>query len=271
VGVGNPQGLTVERGDETVEVEICWEALTGDHWRDLIIDFLVTTAFLGFGVWALFSTGSFAGLLLAVFGLSYAVTNLNGLGLGPLDPGLRFVQGHLTFFYTAILVHFLVVFPKPKVAFKRRIPGWLIYLPFLPFLVLGLAEWVVYPSLLEEYRSLGGKTDLLFMILALIALVHSILTVRGEERRASGFNLVLWGLAVSLGPPLALALAGMALPRFGLPGSEYLTLLGAAIPGGMALGVVRGARGAGGVVQVDGRVGMDAEHARVEDSREEQG
>jgi hypothetical protein len=84
--------------------------------------------------------------------------------------------------------------------------------------------------------------DLLYMALALVALGHSWISLSRDERRASGFYWIPLGLAVAIGPFLVIALIGLAVPGFSVPGQDYLVPLGAAIPIGMALAVIKGAR-----------------------------
>jgi hypothetical protein len=239
---GERQSLVVDRGGETQTVEVTWESRAPARWRSLLLDFVVTLSFLGFGLWALLASGTMPGLLLAMLGLGYGVVNFRGPSVGPLGPGMGFIQQNLSVFYTAILAHFLMVFPGPKRIRGRLVPGWPIYLAFLPLLAFGLAEWVIFPAFLDQYRAVVAYTDLLYMVLCLIALAHTWIVLPRDERRSTGFRWILSGLAIAIGPFLVLGFLGVVLPGFVLPGSEYLVLLGGVIPGSMALAVVMGHR-----------------------------
>jgi hypothetical protein len=242
VGIGNTQTLRVDRAgtDETVEVR--WERIPPDRWRSFMIDFVVTVAWLGFGLWAMLASGSASGTTLAVLGLTYGLANLRGPSLGAIDDGISFLQQNLSVFLTAVLCYFLVVFPRPKRMARRRIPGWLVYALFLPLLLFGLAEWVVFPAGVSEYRTVLSLTDLFYMVMSLVALIHTWIALSGDERRRTGFSWILWGLACAIGPFLALALLRTVFGAFPLPGEGYLPLLGALIPGSMALAVVTESR-----------------------------
>lgn len=242
VGVGNTQTLAVDRGGERLNVDLVWENLSGADRRSLWVDFLITSGFLVFGIWAYLSSRTFAGLVLALFGVSYGIAAFDGPTVGALDGGIRFLQYVLSFLSTVLLFHFLMVFPKRKTVFGRRVPGWLVYAPFMPFVLLGLAEWVIFPALVPEYRTVTTITDLFFMVLLVVALVHTWITLGREELRRTRFNLILWGLAIAIGPNLILGLLGLAIPGLTLPGSDFLPVLGVAIPGSMALAVVSRAR-----------------------------
>jgi hypothetical protein len=242
IGAGGTQRITVLRGDVEETVQVKWTSLPTGFWQPFLVDYLVTMAFLGFGLWAFLSSGTSGGLLLAVLGLSYGVANFRSPNLGALDTGICFLQQNLSVFYTAVLFHFFLVFPKPKRVAGRPVPWWLIYLPFLPFFVFSLAEWGIYPDYLDEYRTVMSFTDLFFMVAALAGLVHSWITLSGEERRATRFSWILWGFSGAFGPFLALGLLGTVVGEFVIPGREYLPLLAALIPGSMAFAVVIGAR-----------------------------
>jgi hypothetical protein len=180
-----------------------------------------------------------------LLGLCYAGANFGGPSIEALDPVIRFIQFNLSFLTTVLLLHFFVIFPKRKSMFGHRVPGWLVYVPFVPFFAFGLVEVVTFPALVSEYRNVNAHTDVLFMVLALAALIHSWITLEREELRRTRFNLVLWGLALAVGPFLVLGVFGLSFPGLSLPGTEFHPLLGVAIPGSMALAVVAGARRAG--------------------------
>lgn len=228
-----------------MEVSVVWDEFPGGQWRTLLVDFVLTLAFLTFGLWAFLATMSSSGLLLALLGLSYAGANFGGPSIEALDPFIRFIQFNLSFLTTVLLLHFFVDFPKRKSLFGRRVPGWLIYVPFVPFFVFGLVEVLAFPAFVSEYRKVNVYTDLLFMVLALGALLHTWITLGREELRRTRFNVVLWGLVLAVGPILALGVFGLVFPGFSLPGTEFLPILGVAIPGSMALAVVAGDRKAG--------------------------
>jgi hypothetical protein len=238
VGVGGVQTLQVKRRGETMVVDVTWGPLAAVQVRALFVDGLVVLSFLGCGLWALLVTGTRAGLLLAVFGLCYGVANFRGPGLGLPDGAVAFVQSNLSLFYTALLCHFLMIFPKPKGVFRRPMAGWILFIPFLVFLIFGFVEWLSFPALLDEYATTAMLTDLLYMLLALTALIHSWISLSRSERRKSGFYWIPLGLAVAIGPFILLGLIGMVVPNFTSPGEKYLPVLGAVIPAGLALAVV---------------------------------
>lgn len=239
---GAQQSLSVDRAGTTQTANVTWGLRSPAQWRSLLLDFVVTACFLGFGLWAYLASGTMPGFLLAVLGLCYGVVNFRGVNAGFLDSGLGFVQQNLGVFYTGILAHFLMVYPRPKRIRGRSVPGWPVYAAFLPLLAFGVAEWAIFPAFLGQYREVQGYTDLFYMVLCLAALVHTWIVLPRSERRSTGFNRVLWGLAMAFGPFLILALLSVALPSLVLPGSEYLVLLGGVIPGSMALAVVMGHR-----------------------------
>ena len=245
IGAGETQALEVERGEERVSVEIVWEEPPDGYMRSQVVETLVTLAFLGFGLWALLAAPSTAGFLLGVFGLAHGVANFDGPLLGLPEGIVHFVQGNLSLFNTVLLFHFLMVFPKRKALLRPPVMSWLLYLPFVLYLAVGLAAGALYPALGAEHFLAAGITDSLYMFLALVALIHSWVVISRAELRDLGFYWVPLGLAVAIGPFILLGLIGLVLPDFSMPGSEYLPLLGGAIPAGLALGVVRGARSQG--------------------------
>jgi hypothetical protein len=240
--VGAVQSLQIERGGKSLVVDVVWAPLAVAQVRELYVDGLVVFAFLGCGLWAFLVTGTRAGLLLAVFGLCYGTANFRGPGLGLPDGTVAFVQTNLSLFYTALLCYFLMVFPKSKKLLRRPMAGWMFFIPYLIFLTFGFVEWITFPALLDGYILTATLTDIFYMVLALAALFHSWFSLSRSERRDSGFYWIPLGLAVAIGPFLLLGLIGLAVPGFTPPGEDYLPLLGAVIPAGLALAVVTRAR-----------------------------
>lgn len=242
VKVGEIQSLLVERAGAAEPIDIVWQELSRTRWRSFLVDSLVTLAFLGFGLWGLLASGSAAGLVLAVFGLCYALANLHAPSLGSADVIVRFVQQDLSVLSTVLLFHFFAVFPAWKRVAGRPVSWWTVYVPFLPFVLCGLAEWALFPSFLDGYRAVATATDLAYMLLAVVALLHTWISLSGDARRRTGFDRILWGLAIAVGPLVVLDLLRAVLPGDLLPAAEYLPLLGMVLPGSMASAVVIGAR-----------------------------
>jgi hypothetical protein len=244
VAAGDVQSLLVERAGVTEPIDVIWQERSRTRWRSFLVDSLVTLAFLGFGLWSLLASGSAAGLVLAVFGLCYALANLRAPSLGSADVVVRFVQQDLGVLSTALLFHFYAVFPVRKKVAGRPVAWWMVYVPFLPFVLYGLAEWALFPSSLDGYRAVATATDLAYMLLAVVVLLHTWISLSGDERRRTGFDRILWGLAIALGPLVVLGFLRPVLPADLLPAAEYLPLLGVVLPGSMASAVVTGSRAA---------------------------
>ena len=171
VAVGDTQSLTVKRNGQSIAVEIVWESLSSKARRAQVVDFLVTLAFLGYGLWALRVSGNSGGLLLATFGLAYGAANFDGPGCGLPESTIVFIQSQMSLFYTALLAHFLLVFPKPKALFRKRVTVCLFYFPFVIYLTFGLVAGFKFPALGNEYTVTTAAIDLTYMLLALAALI----------------------------------------------------------------------------------------------------
>lgn len=205
-----------------------------------VLDGLVTLAFVGAGLWALFLAPTSGACLLALFGVAYGAANFDNI-LGVLGGAAEFVRANVGLFTVAVLLHFLMVVPRPKRMLSRRATVWLLYLPFVGCLAFSVVDRLS-PALHDQYLTAQWVVDLLYMALALVALGHSWISLSRDERRVSGFYWIPLGLVVALGPFLVLALVGMVVPEFSMPGQGSMVLLGAAIPIGMALAVVKGAQ-----------------------------
>jgi hypothetical protein len=177
---------------------------------------------------------------LGCFGVTYAIANFHGPPAVLPGALLDFVRTHLGFFVTVLLCHFLLIFPRRKRVFRKAWAPWVLYLPFFVFFALGVASGFGYPAFRTQHVSAAIWTELPLLILCLVALIHSWITTPRGERWSSGIGWVTLGLAAAFIPFLLIALVGLVVPGFEMPGQQYLSLLGALIPAGLALGVMRG-------------------------------
>lgn len=242
VEIGGTQILHVERNGVTAEIPVVWEPVSPEVKRAGVVEFVVTLAFLGFGLWAFFVTGNRAGLLLALLGLAYGFANFRAPVFASTSGPIAFTQSQLSLLCTALLAHFLMTFPQPKWLARDRLSVVPLYLPFAVSLASSVVAGLVYPAFRGGYVVVLTVTDVFYMTLALAALVHGGFRLIRRRVRGSGFVWIAAGLGVAIGPFVILALIRAAVPEFAFAGEDFMPLFGIGIPAGLALAVVRGAR-----------------------------
>ncbi len=109
---------------------------------------------------------------------------------------------------------------------------------FLPLLVV---ELITHPALYHTYGGPGYLLMLTYLILALVAVMHTWVTTPRAELRRSGMSLVLTGLAIGLVPALVGFIDWAFMREFDIPTSAYWPMLIAVVPVAMAMGVRKGA------------------------------
>jgi hypothetical protein len=240
--VGDTQRLRVARGSTERTIDVNWEPLTSSQQTDLFVQSGVAIAFVTCGLAACILASGPPALLLALLGLSYGLVGLPGLGAGLPGDAFHFLRHHASLLTVTLLCHFLVIFPEPKRIRGRPVDARLLYVPYAGCLALGVIQWFAYPALFAAYALSMTVVDLLYMLLVLAALFHTWIRTPGDVRRRSGFHCVPLGIALALGPILIVHLIELAIPGFSMPGRPLLPLFGAAIPLGLAAGVVAGTR-----------------------------
>ncbi|HSM15446.1 MAG TPA: hypothetical protein VK845_00425, partial [Gemmatimonadales bacterium] len=178
---------------------------------------------------------------LAAIGLAVGV---GMLGMGPSLGRLNGVVGHISFaaliLWAAFLLRFFITYPITKRAGASAVTTGIIsglWILFLPLLVL---ELVTHPALYHTYGGPGYLLMLTYLILALVAVVHTWVTTPRAELTRSGMSLVLIGLAIGLVPALVGVVDWAFMRNFDIPTSTYWPILVAVIPVAMAMGVQRG-------------------------------
>jgi hypothetical protein len=105
---------------------------------------------------------------------------------------------------------------------------------FLPVLVI---ELIVHPTLYHSYGGPGYLLMLAYLILALVAVIHTAVTNPWWKLRQLGMGVILTGLLVGIVPALVGFIDWAFMREFDIPTSVYWPMLIAVIPVALALGV----------------------------------
>jgi hypothetical protein len=236
--VGQAHRFVVERKGERLNLDIVYGPPSQTAVNSRIGAALVGLGFLCFGLWAFFTVGTSPALTLAHIGLAAGVAM--SLGLGPSLGVWNGVQGHVstasTVLMCILMLRFFVIFPRRKRVSESRLATWAIYAAWGCLLAFLVAELIVHPVLYYTTGSVVYPLMLLFGLLILAAIAHTVVKSSRAEVRESGMTWILGGFLVALvGTASAFA--------FGvhLPGWTYALLI-LAIPFTMALAVRRQAR-----------------------------
>jgi membrane-associated protease RseP (regulator of RpoE activity) len=145
----------------------------------------------------------------------------------------------------ATLLYYCLNFPRAKEALSAR--PWLRKAIFIIAPLLGLAFSII--NLAVSNVSAGNSMILSvlvgviyggYLLLAIIAVIHSYAKSSAEERSASGLNLAMLGLVIGFGPLVIAILYHTILPHAGdLPGERFWSVTGIAVPICLALALMK--------------------------------
>lgn len=252
-GIGETTVLVVERTDATTgattteNIEITYSGLPA---RDRTIDIVagvIGFVFLLSGLIVVLKTQSSPALLFTGVGFGFAAMLSPSPYIGSY--GLRIVTTALLFvpFLTgfACLLHFLLVFPKRKRVMDKKVVTWLMYLPVLVFTLSAVSNFLVdyQMSALRAYAPfLLGIIMGAYVVLSLVALVHSFVTAGPGERAAEGLSFMLAGAVMGLLPLFVMIVAGNFVRTDQIPGSDLVFLPMILIPISFAAALLKTAR-----------------------------
>ena len=160
----------------------------------------------------------------------------------------RLVLGALNFLVAllfAVILDYCLNFPRTKKIIAAR--PWLrqaIYIIVGAFGVM-IATIIITTPTMTAARStlLSLAFNLIFggyLLLSVIAVVHSYIKASPAERSATGLNLMLFGMLIGFGPLLLSILAHTISPHMGeLPGERFYGITLLAIPIGLALALMK--------------------------------
>ena len=162
------------------------------------------------------------------------------LGLGPNLGSWNGVQGHIAtasnVLMYILLLRFFVTFPRPKPVSESRLAGWAIYGAWGCLLAFLVAELIAHPVLYYTTGSVTSPLILVYCILILVAITHTVVRTPRAELRESGMNLILGGFLVTIVAMVSAFAFGLNLPGW----ANSLPIM--AIPLAMALAVRKQAR-----------------------------
>ncbi len=236
--IGQSHRFVVERKGERVSLDVVYDGPSPAVVKGRLGALLAQWAFLAAGVWAFLTVGTPASALLARIGFAAGVAG--SFGLGPSLGVWNGVKGHIATAASALvfllLLRFFLTFPAAKRVSRSRIAVWILYGCWGCLLAFLLVEMIVHPALYYTTGSVAFPLMMAYAMLALGAIVHTVVTTPGAELHKSGMSLVLAGLLATVA---ALAVALFLPVR--VPAWVY-SLLIAPVPFVMAMAVWKQAR-----------------------------
>lgn len=232
--------LQVERGGSRVAVHIVYGPSNIGMLH--IGAAFIGLAFMVFGLWALFTAPIPAGRTLGSIGLAAGLATFGAGGpyLGTWDglmSHLQFASGAL---WSLLMLRFFLRFPHPKRAGRSRAVTIISYALWGSLVASLILELLAHPRFYHTFGSWGALLIFIFLFAAFVAMIHTIAILDGSQRRATGMNLILWGMILAV---VGVVVTGLTWAlRLQVPGSQYLALLITAIPLTMALAVRRQAQ-----------------------------
>lgn len=235
---GQSRRFVVERNSERISIDLVYERPFASAVNNRIAAFLVGLAFLSFGLWAYLTVRTAPALMLTGIGFAAGVSSCLALG-----PGLGRWNGVIGHIATAasllmymLMLRFFVTYPTPKRVSGSRKAAWAavgVWVGVVAFLAVELA---VHPTLYYTTGSVVGPLTMLYVVLILAALVHTLAKTPRQQLSDSGMQVILGGFLI--------AIAWVLVSFFGVAHvpSWVSSIAVAAIPFSMAVAVRRQAR-----------------------------
>lgn len=160
----------------------------------------------------------------------------------------RLVGGVMTILLAilfAVVLHYCLSFPQTKKIITAR--PWLrqaIYVIVGAFGVMVATIIITTPTITATRSTLLSLAFSLvfggYILLSVVAVVHSYIKASTQERSATGLNLMLLGMVIGFGPLLVSIIVHNINPHMGeLPGERFYGITLLAIPIGLAMAVMK--------------------------------
>ena len=243
--VGTTWPYVVERGGQTVTLEITQASLPTTYRYVARVATLVGLCYLGFTLWAYLTVPGTATRLLAFVGLSFG---LAFLGTPYFESSLvrNMVETMILVIILlgcAALVHFLLTFPTRRPILDRPSGTKLLYGPAIVLSLIFMAFSSLQPASTSAvnifFRTVFNLTFAGYFLAAIITLVRRYSGSAPTDRAAHGLGLMLVGVLIGLGPLLLVFILGLLSPSTFLPQSQFYFLTLGLIPIAFAVAAVR--------------------------------
>jgi hypothetical protein len=240
---GQTQALVVQRAGENLTFTATLEPLP---LRELVLGLasaLIGWCFLAAGLWAFIARPARHTLLLALTGLTMGFGPVPEAGAVPLRLLLAVLLTVSGLAGVSLLLHFALVFPRPKPLVQDPLTVTWLYVPAAAAALYMALLLVVRPTMTSGMSRLIGVVMpgvfFLYLAGALAAFIHSYVKANRAERASLGLNLVVVAVAVGFVPSIVSMFVSAVAPRLVLPGSDYYYLTVAVVPLALAWAAVR--------------------------------
>jgi len=230
--LGETRMFMVDRDGGEVELAVTYSGQPEVNRTTSWLGLVVGLCFLAFPMWAYVKAPSAANRVLALFGLCFGAA----FTPGPYSSSyfLRTLGGSIgttaVVLGFAFLVHFVLLFPRPRPFLDRPSANKIIYWP-----AIGLAAFFLYltvftPDTTDMLGQVIGLMAGIFIVSffgwAVVAMIQTYNRATAEERSRYGLTQMLIGTLVGLVPLTLANLIGSVAPavQANLPGVQFYFL-----------------------------------------------
>ncbi len=233
--VGESRRFVVERNGQRVQLDVVYPPPFAAAVNNRLRAALVGLFFLGIGLWSWLSVRTLPAQTLGHIGLAAGAGV--AFGLGPNFGTWNGVQSHIAtaadVLIFVLVLRFFLIFPKPKALSQNQLVTAAMFGVWGCLLIFLVVELLVHPALYYTTGSVTSPLMLLFVVLSLAAITHTLVKTSRADLRDSGMYLILGGVLVAI---LGIAVALLTQMRYG---GWIGSLAILAIPLAMALAVRR--------------------------------
>ncbi len=249
--IGESRTLVVVRDGETLNLDFVFSNQPARNVALTIAGALIGACFVIFGLLAYSNARNRSTTLLALLGLAFGLT----IG-GPYiaSYGLRTAVGFIILagivLGFALLLHFMLEFPKRKQWLEKPTATKILYAPAALIALMFFYLIVFQPAGTSGLNTVVNILVGLFIVgyfgLSVIAMIGTYRKATAEERSTTGLNFMLVGVVLGLLPLILSAVVGVVAPSVVLPGVDFYFLTLVLIPIALAMATMKQANAPAG-------------------------
>ena len=234
--IGEQHTYTIERDGETLTLDIVPSGLPLKEIAISLVGAVIGLCFLFFGLWAYLKVQTKNTLLFTLVGICFGFGFISPLYIKSFSFALIYsmLETVIIVYGFAILLHFMLSFPEDKKILQKKIMLKLVYSPATLIVLAIFSFLIIQPESSSMLRILFnifiGFFIFSYVILSIIAMIHSYVKAKPEERKKYGLNMMLVGTVIAFGTLAVARFFYMIVPTYILFGSDYYPLVAILIP-----------------------------------------
>ena len=243
--IGETRTFIVEREGENISIDLTFSKSPTRQLFLLFGSAVIGFSFLIFGIWPYLRFQTKTTTLLALVGLCLALSSINRMYFASYTIRTIYVSiiNVIAAFGFAFLLHYMLVFPKPKAIIRKKYIEKVLYGPATLIALFLLYRIIIQPDATSSLHILPVILVRMFLAgyfgLSIVAMIYSYIKATPQERKEHGLTIMLLGIVIGFLPIIIYTIIRILSPNLVIPGAQFVIFTIVFIPISLAIATLK--------------------------------